>query len=389
METLIEIPALESKIEQELVKHNVTDSVLAALKDKYAGMKLRSLDDKEMYLEIKEAAKECAKVRNIIVKCCKLGREEAIKIQKLWVFKERETVARVTEVEAPLDAEIEMFNAEVERKALEEKKRQEEAYMQRTQALTRMGALYSNGCFELGGFSIEGNLVKESSEDIWQSEVLPRFTEEYNKSQDEIIKTERLKAEKEAEIKRQQEEFQIKQREFEAEQAEFRKQKEEAERKIRDEAAEKDRESLRIRNEIQNKRFTILIPHNPDGTGVNMQALWMLSEDEFNSICDSKKKEFELKQEARNKEIEERAAQKERERIQEEQRQAEIKRQQIERQRAEELDRSADKVKFADLISHFEAIKVPEMRSGQYRKKVASIRALLEEILSFKPQANV
>jgi len=196
--------SLESKIEQDLVAYNVTDAVLSSLKEKFSGLKLKSLDDKESYLEIKEAARECSKVRNLIVKCCKAGREDAVKIQKLWVAKEKEVVAKVTEVEAPLDAEISRFQAEVERLANAEKLRQEEAYMQRTQALTKMSALYSDGCFVLGDFSIEGNLVKESSEDVWKEEILPRFTEEYQKAEADRIEETRKKAEHEAEIKRQQ-----------------------------------------------------------------------------------------------------------------------------------------------------------------------------------------
>ena len=56
---------LEQKIETDLVKANVTDAVIGSLKAKYGTLRLKSVDDKGTYLEIKDGAKECAKWRNI------------------------------------------------------------------------------------------------------------------------------------------------------------------------------------------------------------------------------------------------------------------------------------------------------------------------------------
>lgn len=401
MEALVEIPALESKIEQELVKHNVTDAVLSALKEKYAGLRLRSVDDKETFLEIKEAAKECSKVRNLIVKCCKVGREEAVKIQKLWVSKEKETVAKVTEVEAPLDAEITRFNAEVERKQIEEKNRQEEAYMQRTQALTRMGALYSDGSFALGDFSMEGNLVRETSNDVWNNEVLPRFTEEYNKGQAERVEADRVKSEKEAEIKRQASELEKNRREFEEQQAQFKKQQEDAARAEVAKQQENLRKEEEVKNETIKNRLSLLAGWTYNGFTIYRHGEEFRSKNDFLLLNDTefrelvKENEFfiidQINQQEKERaiqlqKVQEEAAQKERERIAEEQRQAELKRQQEAQIKAEELERSVDKVKFANLMAQFAAIKLPEMRSGQYRKKTAIIREKLEEILSLKTQ---
>lgn len=83
--------------------------------------RLKDLDDKEGYLEIKVAAKDCAKIRNLAKKVCTEGREDAVKIQKLWVAKEKEAIKRVAEIEDVLDGEIERFDKEVDRKKEEEK----------------------------------------------------------------------------------------------------------------------------------------------------------------------------------------------------------------------------------------------------------------------------
>src|SRR6478736_2726700 len=102
-EEAIVISPLDEQMEQALVKKNVTDAVINALKEKYGELRLRSIDDKEKYLEIKDAKKDCAKLRNLAVKVCKEGRADAVALQKKWVSKENEVVAKIEEVESPLD----------------------------------------------------------------------------------------------------------------------------------------------------------------------------------------------------------------------------------------------------------------------------------------------
>ena len=76
----------------------------------------------------------------------------------------------------------------------------------------------------------------------------------------------------------------------------------------------------------------------------------------------------------------EEAAQKERERIEQEQLMAETKKKQEEARKAEELAQASDKEKWADLISQIENLSLPEMRSGQYRKKMQTVKEYFEEI---------
>ena len=81
----VEVMDLETSITTQLTKANVTDQVIAALKEKYGGMKLKAIDDKESYLLIKEARKEVRKVGIIAEKICEKGREDAVKIQRAWL----------------------------------------------------------------------------------------------------------------------------------------------------------------------------------------------------------------------------------------------------------------------------------------------------------------
>lgn len=373
--------SLEKVIETKLVQSNVTDAVLNALKEKYGGMKLKAIDDKESYLEIKAAARECGKVRTLAVKICKEGREEAVKTQKLWIAKEKEVVGRVAEVEDALDAEIERFDKEVERLENEEKERQEAAYINRQALLTKMGATYADGSFVLGSASFEAALIKGSPEDVWEETVLPKFQAEYEKIELVRIEEEKKKQEAEAELKRQQEELQRQQAELKAQQEEMQRQRDEAarienEKRHQEQLAEQKRVS-----ELQSKRLSLLLPFNPSGSDVDMATLWSLEEDKFNEILESKKKSFEkqqleqqrLAEEKRLADIEfakQEAIKKEQQRIAEE-----------EEKRQAELEAASDKTKWAEFLKEVGNISFFDMKSSQYKAKMNAARAKITEIL--------
>lgn len=374
--------SLDKAIETKLIQGNVTDAILAELKEKYGSMKLASLDDKESYLELKDAAKVCAKVRSLTVSICKKGRERAVAEQKKWVAKEKEIVAEIATVEDPLDAEIKQFDDEVDRKIAEEKKRKENEFINRQATLTKMGAQYIDGSFVLGEASFEMELVKGASQDVWDEAVIPKFEAEFAKI--EAVKIEEKRREKEYAdaMKKQQEELAQKQHEFQEQQATFARQQEENARIERDKAEAEQREKVKAKTELQNSRLQKIIPFNPYSKDVPINVLWSLTESDFDTLYSNLKSLHEKEQYEKQAQIEAQAAQRERERIEAEQRQAEEKRQQEDARKAEELAKASDKVKYAALIQKIQAISVPDMRSGQYRNKVSIIREKLEEILS-------
>lgn len=378
----VTVVSLDSVIETKLVQNNVTEMVLSSLKEKYGNLKLKALDDKESYLELKAAAKDCAKVRTLAVKICKEGREEAVKTQKLWIAKEKEVVGKVAEVEDALDAEIDKFDKEVERLANEEKERQESAYINRQAQLTKIGATYVDGCFVLGDASFEAILIKESSQDVWEESVIPKFQAEYEKIESVRIAEEKKKQEAEAELKRQQDELARQQAELRRQQEEMQRQKEEAERIEREKKHQEQLAEQKRVSDLQAKRLELLLPFNRFGADVSMATLWTLSEDEFNEILESKKKEFEQNQLEQQRLAEEKiladielakqeAIMKEKQRIAEE-----------EQKKQAELEAANDKTKWEDFIKQVEGVTVFEMRSGQYRKKMAAAADKLKEILA-------
>lgn len=389
---------LERKIETALVRHNVTDAVIQQLKAKYGGLKLAALDDKESYLEIKQAAKDCAKLRNLAAKVCKEGREEALKIQKLWVSKQNEVVAKIEQIEKPLDEEIAKYDAEVERKKNEERQRQEDEYMRRTQLLTKMGATYTDGCFCIGDFSIEANLVKESSIDVWEESMLPKFEKEYQQIEAERIEKERIEKERKEKERKEREEFEQKQADFKRQQEEFQRKQQELEL----EGKRKAQEMITRRcNQLQSLGMSYSFQYDAyvfDDVNVdNKTEISLLSDGQWDELVEKVRPAIEQ----RKKEAEERriadiekqkhiaaeaAAQQERERIAEEQRQAEIKRQQEEARKAEELAKAGDKAKWEHFIEEIKKVSVPSCKSGQYRNAATIAQQKLDEILNLTPK---
>ena len=341
--------SLEKVIYSKLVQNNVTEQVLAALKEKYGGLKLAAIDDKESYLEIKDAAKACAKVRTLAVKICKEGREDAVKTQKLWIAKEKEVVGQVAEVEDALDAEIKRFDDEVKRKEIEEKNRQEEAYINRQATLTKMGATYADGSFVLGEASFESVLVKESSQDVWDEAIVPKFQAEYEKIEAIRVAEEKEKAEKEAEMRAEQEKLRLEQEAFRLQQEEFNRQQAEVARVEIEKAQAELAEKQRLEREAEFEKM-------------KLQAAEAAEAKRLADIEDAIKKEKE------RQEIEALRA--------EEQRKVE------EAKKAEQLAQSSDRVKWEDFITKVSLIETLDMRSGQYRKKMQIAKEKLEEILS-------
>jgi hypothetical protein len=374
--------SLEKTIETKLVQSNVTEQVLGALKEKYGGMKLVALDDKESYLEIKSAAKECAKVRTLTVKICKEGREDAVKVQKLWIAKEKEIVGKVAEVEDALDAEIKKFDDNVERLANEEKQRQESAYINRQATLTKMGATYVDGCFVLGEASFEAELVKGASQNIWDDDIVPKFNEEYQKIEAVRISEENAKREAEEKVKAEAEKLRQEQESFRLEQEEFKRKQLEAENAAKEKQRQEELEKERQQSALQKKRFETLFPFNPQGIDVDMNLLWGLTDNDFDKILSKCKDEFE-KNKAEQLRIDEEKKQAEIEEARQEaikKEQARVAEEEAKRQAA--IESATDKTKWDEFRQQVSNIEIYDMRSGQYRTKMQSAKEKIQQILA-------
>jgi hypothetical protein len=234
---------IEEQISQELVKQNVTEAVIAGLKEKYGHLKIQGIEDRETYDKVKTGRKECKAFRVLAKKICEKGREDAVAIQKAWVKKQKDVTDLIAEIEDPLEEQEKAYEAAVAKDKEERKRKQEEQLITRQQTLTSMGALYSDGNFRLGDVSFELSLVKESENDIWEETILPKFQAEYEKVEAERIEQERIKQEREAEMERKQEEMNKRLKEIQDKEDALKKAQEEQERNQKEEESRKAAES--------------------------------------------------------------------------------------------------------------------------------------------------
>lgn len=116
METQTQVEEV-SPIETALASQNITNQVIAKLKADYLGLTIKGIDDKVGFKAVEDARKECKSIRVLAEKICKSGRENAVKIQKDWIAKEKEVVSEISIVEDSLSAESERIK-EIEKQIL-------------------------------------------------------------------------------------------------------------------------------------------------------------------------------------------------------------------------------------------------------------------------------
>lgn len=401
---------LETVINSTLVKHNITDAVIAGLKDKYKDVKLKDINDKESYLECVSASKEIRKVEIIIEKVCKVGREDAVREQKLWLAEEKKRLNSTGEFKNPIDADIKKFDDNLAEQEAAEKRKQEEQFMSRQTTLLKMEAVYSGNSFTLGNVSYEINNIKEADEEIWNDVILAKYKKEFEKVEAVRADEEKKKQEAADELARQQELFAEQKLAFERQQKELAdqqklldEQKKKQDDEIRETQQRKDNEvreakATQDRNRIQQLQslglhFTVqgnayvYEDVNVDVmTELNLfdEAQWNKLIEEITPIIDERKLAALRKEQARiEKEKQDAidlAIQQEKDRVAEEKRLDEVKRQQEEQLRLEELAKASDKDKWASFLSLHNAITLPEFKSAIYKSKLQQYKEKMEEV---------
>lgn len=98
------------KIQQELVKANITDQVIAKMRDQFMNLKVIDANDKVGFEAVSTARKEAKKFRVGVEKFLKALREPATMFQKAVVAKEKEISAKIEEIEDYLASQEEIFS---------------------------------------------------------------------------------------------------------------------------------------------------------------------------------------------------------------------------------------------------------------------------------------
>ncbi len=417
METIteIEVLPLEKVIEQTLIRENVTDKVIAELKNRYGALKLKSLDDHEGYLDISEARKTVRKVGILAEKICKQGRSDAVRTQKLWLQKEADVLEKIGEVQDPLDAEIKKFEDEKERRELEESKRQEQQFQQRQQSIVRLGANWIDGSFVLSEISYEVSIIKEVDDEMWDAVIFPKYQKVFDRVEAERVAEETKRREAEEKLKAEQEAFRKQQEEFRQQQEAFAKQKAEMDRmqseadrlkrEAEEQAAAKHRQQRQEKLDNRMKQLyglgmTFSFQYDAfvfeDVNVDNHTEICLFNDAEWDNliaiitpVIAERKAAAELKKEeirlAELEKAKEQARKDETERIAAIQRQKEADARLAEENRQKALAEAGDKANWEDVVGKLKAIQFPAFKSGQYRRIAQIAKEKIEEAITLKP----
>lgn len=387
---------IEQSIKKEIAKFDPFEKRIGELREQYAGLTIVDINDKEGYENVRLAIADLRGIRTGTEKDKKVIKKPFLDACTTIEQKSKWIIEEVSKIEDPLQKRKDEIDTEKEKIKQEKKAAQEKVFIQRSMQLSGMGVLFDGTNFVLEDASFEGVLVREADDEVYNDFILPKFKVVFDKHEAIRLEEKRIKDEQLAEEQRQREELSRQQEKLKQQQVLFEKQKQDAE-KERQELVRKENERIQKERDEERKivmqkfndRINKLTGYSFNGMTVKnelgqtfgtVEYVVGLSDDDFNDvvginnkIIEDNKRIYDEKRKDELQKAQDEAVKKERERIEQQKKDDEIKRQ-------EELAKASDKVKYADLIEQFNNIEVPDMRSGQYRKKVAIIREKLEEI---------
>jgi len=245
------------------------EEICRALAEKYAGLKISGIDDKDGYKKCHDARMELVKARTTITKNGKALREDANAFIKTVIRREKELIEIISPTEEALYDEETRIDNEKARIKREAQAKEEEKITARINELVKYG--YTPNTFDIRTWSDEKyaetlvekkeafekaeeeRKVREEAERL-EREKYEREKAEFEAKQREIEERERVIREKEEAIERErQEKEREERRRVEIEQAEERSRRD-TEARLRREAEEKARKEREEMEKIEKRR---------------------------------------------------------------------------------------------------------------------------------------
>lgn len=191
------IAEIDKEIDVSLEKENVTELILNGLEEKYMNLSIKNQEDKEGYLAVVAARKDCKSWRVLATKICKKGREEANARSAKWIDREKRVVNRISKVEDLLENMEKAYEAENARQKAEREAKIEQQGISRMADMVRMGAQLMGSNWVLGDVVYEAVLVKSCDDDIYKG-IFDDFHAQFNE-------IEKVRLQKEADQRQEQE----------------------------------------------------------------------------------------------------------------------------------------------------------------------------------------
>lgn len=421
-----EVKPLTDIITTELGKYNITEQALLTMETEYKALTINGVSDREGYDLVNKARISCKNTRVLTTKLCKEGRDEAIKIQKSWINKEKEIVGRIEVVENELAAKQKIIDDIKEEEKRQRELKEQVILNERAAKLMRLGMTFEGDAYILEEIRISVTAIKNYDEFTFTN--LVAGVEKKFKEKEEIrLEQERQKEAETLELKRiaeenlaRQEALRRQEEEMQArlkaiEEAEAR-QKAEAERIIKEkEAAEqaktvaqKEAERKALEELIKSRKsqlFQLGFSQQNDlllfkSISVSDEVIKSSDNDEWlATLNDLTTKSIEIKEQiekdrlAEIERIKEESTRRERERIEAEnaaklKKEAEAK-EKLERERllAEaEAKRIADAApdlnKLNNYLKVINSVPMPEFATDSYKEYLVTIVATKNQFLS-------
>ncbi len=167
----------ESFIGSELKKFEIDETALIATANKYKGLKVAGVQDKEGLKAVRMARLELKELRVDITNKGKALRASAVKFQKAVIAREEELVDLIKPTEKELEAEEDRIEAEKKRLREEEEKREFERLKLMDQKLSAVN--FAMDFTELKGLTDEqfDNVLKEATAKFKEAEDLRIYEE--------------------------------------------------------------------------------------------------------------------------------------------------------------------------------------------------------------------
>lgn len=421
VEVLNEETGIEKQINQEVKKYNLADAEIAKLKKKYAGLKVKGVEDKAGLKVVKEALSDVVSRRTAIDKKRLSLTGDYRKIVDAINGEAKRLTGLIVEIEEPLRAEKERIDALIKEEKERKEKEEQEKLDNRIATLKEKGMAFDGSFYTIGAsitmdiVSIKG--LKDSDFDFLVAKV-EMEAEKIRKAQEEEEKrkaaeeAERKRQQEElerqqAELRKQQEEMEAQRKEFERQQEELREMKLKAEReeqerkeRIAQEEADKQRRELQAlvdkrASELEalgyhysNSRKAYVFANRAGDYYVDEALLRTASEEYWPTIvAEITAKADELKSEEAK--IIEQEKEAERQRVLKEQAEAKAK---AEAEEAARLAALPDVEKIENYLKQVLEVQIPEIANEQLRSTLAmavnnitqNASAVIESIRKFK-----
>lgn len=163
------------KVNKEVGKVNVTELILAKLEEKAKPLlAITGIPSKEEYDQIEEVRKLAKKIKTTGVAITKKGREDLKRESDMWIAEEKKFKNRIEgNVEDPLEILKDKYEVERNRIANEQANAQRERFGQRSIELSNLGAVYQDDKFVIGDISLDGSIVMEADDSVYQAALAP------------------------------------------------------------------------------------------------------------------------------------------------------------------------------------------------------------------------